>query len=113
MNSIFSALSGLAMLLFSDPLNRLFHIVNLYVFPSLGANLLVFAVFVAYVSSKQLHNKILVLTITTLDSLWVLGSVAIVCLGLFNLSQNGYVIISIVAVWILFLAYMQFKNRPA
>lgn len=108
-NSIFSAISGLTMLLFSSNLNKLFNINNVYVFPVIGCNLLFFAAFVWFVFSRQLTNRILVTTITTLDLLWVLGSLAIVGLGLFDLSQNGNILISIVAVWIAFLAYKQFK----
>lgn len=108
-NSIFSAISGLTMLLFSSNLNKLFNIDNIYVFPIIGSNLLVFSAFVWFVFSRQLTNKILVTTITTLDALWVFGSFAIVILGLFDLSREGNILISIVAVWIAFLAYKQFK----
>ena len=108
-NSIFSAISGLTMLLFSSNLNKLFNIDNVYVFPIIGGNLLIFAAFVWFVSSRQLTTKILVTTITILDALWVVGSLAIVSLGLFDLSQDSNILISIVAVWIAFLAYKQFK----
>jgi hypothetical protein len=110
-NSLFSAISGLTMLLFSSRLNDLFNIENSYVFPIIGANLLIFSIFVLYVSSKQVTNKILVNTITILDLLWVAGSFAIVLLGLFAISQTGNILISIVAIWIAFLAYKQYKNN--
>lgn len=108
-NSIFSAFSSLTMLLFSSNLNKLFNIDNVYVFPIIGSNLLIFAAFVWYVSSRPLINKNLVATITVLDTLWVLGSFAIVSFGLFDLSKDGNILVSIVAVWIAFLAYKQFK----
>lgn len=110
-NSIFSAISGLTMLLFSSNLNDLFAIENVYIFPIIGANLLIFSAFVWYVSSNQLANKMLVTTISILDLIWVLGSFTIVFLGLFDLSINGNILISIVAIWIAFLAYKQFKNN--
>jgi len=109
-NSIFSSISGLTMLLFSTNLNKLFNIDNVYVFPVIGGNLLFFAVFVWFVSSKQLTNKIMVTAITVLDAIWVLGSFAIVLLKLFDLSNNGYIVISSLALWIAFLAYKQFRN---
>lgn len=109
-NSAFSALSGLIMLLFSNKLNSLFGIANAYVFPVIGANLLIFSLFVWFISNKQLTNKTLVTTITILDLLWVLGSFAIVLLGLFDISKTGNILISIVAIWIAFLAYKQFVN---
>ncbi len=109
-NSSFSAISGLTMLLLSKKLNELFNIDNMYIFPFIGLNLIVFAAFVWYVSRKQLDNKILVMTITILDAFWVIGSFVIVLLGLFDLSSNGYILIGSVAVWIAFLAYKQFAN---
>lgn len=108
-NSLFSAISGLSMLLLSDRLNELFNISNTYVFPIIGTNLLVFSVFVWYVSNKQLTNKMFVNIISFLDLLWVLGSFSIVAIGLFDLSKVGNILIIIVAFWIAFLAYKQFQ----
>ena len=99
------------MLIISSKLNDLFNIDNAYVFPIIGANLLVFSAFVLFVAKKQLANKTLVNIITTLDFLWVLGSIVIVGFGIFNISKVGNIFISIVAVWIAFLAYQQFKNN--
>lgn len=110
-NSIFSAISGLTILLFSGSLNNLFAIDNAYIFPIIGANLLFFSAFVWYVSNKQLTHKILVNIISILDLLWVLGSFAIVGFGLFDISTSGYILISIVAIWIAFLSYKQFTNN--
>ncbi|TAG58525.1 MAG: hypothetical protein EAZ27_01485 [Cytophagales bacterium] len=109
-NAIFSAINGLTMLLFSSNLNKLFNIDNAYVFPVIGGNLLFFAAFVWFVFSRQLKNKILVTTITTLDALWVLGSFAIVVFSLFDISKTGNILIIVVAIWIAFLAYKQFIN---
>ncbi len=110
-NSLFSALCGLAMLLISGNLSELFNISNTYVFPIIGANLLVFSAFVWYVSKKQLTNKTLVNIISFLDLLWVFGSFAIVAFRLFELSNVGNILIIIVAIWIACLAYKQFKNN--
>ena len=110
-NSIFSAISGLTMLLFSNKLNILFAIDNAYVFPMIGANLLLFSAIVCYVSNKQLTNKMFVNLISILDLLWVIGSFAIVGFKLFNISNTGNIAISIVAIWIAFLAYKQYSNN--
>ncbi len=111
LNSVFSALSGLTMLAFSSLLNDIFNIQDAYVFLVIGINLIIFSIFVWFVSSKQLGNKKLVNLICILDLLWVLGSLTIILLSLFDLSQNGYIIIGIVAIWIAFLAFQQFKNN--
>lgn len=107
-NALFSVICGLIMVLISAKLNTFFNINNEYVFPVIGTNLIVFSMFVFYVSRKQISNKILVKTITALDVLWVLGSLIIIIFSLFNLSSKGYVLMGIVATWILFLAYKQF-----
>lgn len=110
-NSVFSAACGITMLLFSGPLNTIFNIQNAYVFPIIGLNLLFFSFFVFFISRKHIHNKLLVHIITGLDALWVIGSVIIVGFGLFDLSRNGHILIGLVAAWIAFLGYKQFKNN--
>lgn len=110
-NSGFSLTTGVGMLFFSNALNAFFNIENAYVFPVIGLNLIGFAIFVGYVSSKQLTNKMLVNLISGLDGFWVLGSFIIILFGLFDLSQNGNILIGIVAVWIGFLGYKQFVNN--
>jgi hypothetical protein len=111
LNSAFSALSGLVMLLFAKQLNDIFEIRHQLVFPIIGANLLVFAMLLFWVLKKQLTNKLLIKIIITLDILWVIGSAVIVAFDLFELSKKGYIIIAIVAVWIAFLAYKQQENN--
>jgi cobalamin synthase len=74
-NCAFSAISGMTMLLLSSKLNSLFDIDNVYIFPVIGANLLIFSAFVWYASSRQLTNKMLVTTITILDLLYPSGEI--------------------------------------
>ena len=109
-NGLFSAISGLAMLIFSKSFNDFFQVVNTYVFPLIGINLLPFSIFVLYVSRYQLKNKSLVTLIVILDVLWVVGSVVIISLDLFDLALNGKILMAVVAVWIGFLGYKQFQN---
>lgn len=108
-NSLFSGTSGLIMLIWSNWLNDLFSINNYYIFPVIGFNLLLFSAFTGYVLIRHLHNFKLVRFISLLDALWVAGSFIIVSFRFFDLSQLGYIIMSLVAVWIAFLAYNQFK----
>ena len=110
-NSMFSAICGITMLMFSTGLNLFFNIKNEYVFPVIGLNLLVFSGFVLFVSQKQLTNKLLVNLISGLDALWVLGSLIIIFFELFDLSRNGNILIGVVALWIAYLGYKQFNNN--
>ena len=110
-NSFFSAISGLSMVLFPSTFDTFFNIEYPYVFSILGINLLVFAFMVGFVAQKQLGNKQLVNLISGLDGLWVLGSLGIIIFQLFDLSSGGYIAIGLVAVWIGFLGYEQYKNN--
>jgi hypothetical protein len=110
-NSLFSAISGLIMIVFFNQLNELFHLQWVYIFPAIGFNLLIFAAFVGYVSHKHSRNYYFVRTITILDALWVVGSFSIVFGKWFDLSDMGYTVISMVAIWIGFLAYQQWVNN--
>lgn len=110
-NSIFSFLSGLSMLLFSNKLNDLFEINDPHLFPIIGVNLLIFSAFVFFISIKHLSKKVLVTTISILDLLWVVGSLAILAFGLFEISMIGKILMSFVAIWIAFLAYKQHQNN--
>lgn len=107
-NSLFSGVCGLTMILFTVSLNDFFQIKNEYIFPVVGVNLLIFSAFVWYVSAKHLSKTILVKVITILDVFWVLGSIVIVLFGFFDLSTKGYILITIVALWIAFLAQKQY-----
>jgi len=111
LNSCFSAICGTTMLLFTKGLNSFFNIDNNYIFPILGLNLIIFAGFVWYVSRKQLSNKLLVNIISGLDALWVIGSLAIISFGIFGLPGRANILIGIIAIWIGFLGYRQFKNN--
>jgi hypothetical protein len=110
-NSLFSASSGIVMLLFSSMFTDIFQVSNVYVFPIIGINLLIFSIFVWYIASKKLSNKVWVWAITNLDIFWVLGSFAIVLFGWFSLSKIGTIITIGIALWIAYLAYNQFKNN--
>lgn len=109
-NYAFSAFSGTTMLLFSEQLNQIFHFSDPLMFPIIGANLLVFAMFVFYVTGWQIGKPGLVKLISLLDAGWVVGSVFLLLFGPFGISPIGLWIIGIVAVWIGFLGYKQYSN---
>jgi len=112
-NSAFSLLSGLLLTFASSSINTLFGISNKIVLPIIGINLLIFSLMVYYVAVKQLKNKSLVNLITSLDLLWVIGSLALLIFQWFNLTSIGYIVIGCVAIWIAYLGAMQFKFNKA
>ena len=113
-NSIFSLFIGIVMTYFSDELLEFFKIENKrYLLDVIGLNLIVFGLFVWYVSLKPLVQPALAKIISLLDIGWVVGSLLIVAFQLFDLSKGGYILISLVAVWISFLAYKQLRGIKA
>lgn len=108
-NAFFSLFSGLLMIFYSNFLQSIFGFENPYVFPAIGANLLFFSVVVFLVSVKYLDNKFFINIISILDGLWVVGSIIISGFKLFGLTSNGYMIISIIAIWIGYLGYQQYS----
>ncbi|MBO6515791.1 MAG: hypothetical protein JJ975_04490 [Bacteroidia bacterium] len=111
-NAAFSGISGLTMLLLSQPMQRFFGFQNDAVFPAIGINLVLFAILVFSIANKQLKNKTLVNLISVMDFLWVIGSIVIIAKGMFDLSTNGYLVIGVVAVWIAYLGVNQVRlNR--
>lgn len=110
-NSAFSGLNGLVLLVLSDKISVLFSVHNDLFFSVIGINLIVFAIFVYYVSLKKNDKKIFVNLIITLDALWVVASSIIVKGQLFNISFEGYLIITCVAIIVGYLGVKQYKYK--
>lgn len=101
------------MLAFSDGFQKFLGFSNPSILPIIGGSLIVFSWFVYSVASRHLDNKKLINLITLLDAFWVIGSSIILALGLFNLTHHGYIAIGVVALWIGYLGYSQYKhNKP-
>ncbi len=110
-NALFSALTGLFMVLFSNQLQSFLGFTNTMILPVIGVLLVGFGLFVYSVANKHLENKKLVNLISIMDAFWVLGSSMILVLGLFDLTIQGYKAIGIVAVWIAYLGYNQYRHN--
>lgn len=108
-NASFSFFCGFVMLSFSGMLQSFFGFSNAYVFPIIGGNLLFFAACVYLVAMKFLNQKLLINIISSLDGLWVIGSIVISGFQLFNLTSNGYLAISLVAMLIGYFGYSQYS----
>lgn len=109
-NSCFSFICGLCMLILNLELSTFFHVSQPIIFTIIGLNLLLFAAFVLFTAMSNYYKNILVTIIIVLDALWVTGSACIVLLGIFNLSFNGYLSIALVGLFIAFLAFKQYTN---
>ena len=110
LNALSSALSGFVLLVFAPAIAGIFNVHQRLPFYITGAVLILFAGFIIYESLQKPVRPGRITLIYTLDALWVLGSLVIVALGLFNLSQIGYMLISGVAIWVAAMAYLQWKG---
>jgi hypothetical protein len=106
-NSLSSGVTGAGLLVFANAVAGLFGVSQPHVFWGVGAFLIAFAGLV-FSESRRLHpRQSYVRLIIVLDTLWVVGSLIIVVLHLFDLSTIGYVAITAVAVWVGLMAYLQ------
>ena len=110
LNALSSALSGFLLLVFAPAIADIFSVDQRLPFYITGAVLILFAGYIIYESLQKPVRPGRIALIYTLDALWVLGSVVIVALGLFNLSQAGYMLIGGVAIWVATMAYLQWKG---
>lgn len=113
LNASFSGISGVSLVLFSSKFMSLFGLNDALIFIVLGVGLLGFSGFVFWVTLKKESNKKLVQLITIMDLLWVIASLIIFWLKAFDLTNIGYTIITLVALWIAFLAFQQNRFSKA
>ncbi|KAB2844019.1 MAG: hypothetical protein F9K45_05360 [Melioribacteraceae bacterium] len=103
-NWIFSALSGLTLLLFNSLYQNLFEI-N-YPFYQTGTSLLFFAAFVFFAERKKILSKVFIITIICMDILWVVFCFALL-LGNTGISSLGNWLIGLSALIVMDFAIFQ------
>lgn len=110
LNAVSSGATALILIFFAPVVAGIFEVSDTAAFYGTGIFLLVFAGFVFYESVQKSIRPGRVLFISALDLLWVVASLAIVILNMFNLSFLGYCLISGVAVWVAAMAYFQSRG---
>ncbi|WP_299674903.1 hypothetical protein [uncultured Tenacibaculum sp.] len=105
-NAIFSGVSGFILILFYNSTAKVFQLNNNNVFWIIGLILLYFMTTIFYEIKKQ--RKIAVLWIIIQDFLWVIASCIILITNLFQISNTGNIIISVIALIVLFMGLNQF-----
>ncbi len=106
-NALSSGATGILLIVFAGQMATLFTVQNTVPFIAVGMFLIGFAMMVFFESRRSTHNLKMVKFIITLDITWVIVSVLIVVLQLFNLSALGYGLIGAVAVWVMLMVYLQ------
>lgn len=106
-NAISSGATGLGLAVFPKAVAGLFETTATMPFIEVGVFLVAFAALVFSVGRGNPVNARAVRLVIVLDTLWVIGSAAIVLLQPFPISVIGYVMIGAVAVWVAAMAYLQ------
>ena len=106
-NAVFSMLSGSAILFFGNSIAEMMNISNAIILMVIGVGLILFGSFVWYQASRSNINIKKVKMIIIQDWIWVLGSILIIGLQLFQISFNGYILMGIVALIVADFAFFQ------
>jgi hypothetical protein len=107
-NALTSGATGLGLVAFAAPVSILFGLNNATPVLEVGIFLMAFATLVFRESRRE--NQKMVKLIISLDIGWVLISLFVIILQLFNLTLIGYLAIGAVAVWVAGMAYFQIKG---
>ncbi len=105
-NTIFSSTSGLFLAFFSEYFNALFQLNNPLAFQITGYLLIFFALTIVLEIKKQRYYGVLWIVIQ--DVLWVLGSIILLVIDPFGVSQTGNQLIVLVALIVAGLALIQY-----
>jgi hypothetical protein len=109
-NGVSSGITGLLLVAFGSTAAGLFGVAQPQAFWGVGIFLMAFAALVV-AEGRQTHpREKQVRFIIVLDTLWVVMSLAIVVLQLFNLSVLGYALVGAVAGWVGLMAYLQTRG---
>lgn len=108
-NVSFSTICGVLMIGLNQSLQDLMGFSNSLILPIVGANLFVFAIFIFWITTKLKNRRQLVSIIVGMDFIWVLGSVLLLVLQPFSLTNMGNIIIGIIAILVGILAIQQYR----
>jgi len=109
-NSLSSGITGAGLVLLAPTVTKLFGLYSTGPINVVGVFLVLFALLVLYAATKEEANFRLIKVITTLDILWVISSVLLLCFlnSLFTLI--GVLAIAGVALWVALMATLQIRG---
>ncbi len=108
-NAGFSGITGLSALLFQNFISVRMGITQSLWLPVVGLILILFAGFVTWTALQKKVRQKAVYFIVFQDVLWVLGSILILLNGWLGLSNAGNIMVSLIAVLVGALAWVQFR----
>lgn len=92
-NALFSGVSGIVFIAFHSAVATWFGVEDSAPFWIIGIVLVLFALHVWYESSQVPKRAFPITAIFVMDVLWVLGSISVVALQLWGLTNKGYITI--------------------
>ena len=109
-NGLSSGATGVLLVVMGQFAAGLFGVSQPYAFWGTGIFLIAFAILVCMEGFQSTPRPSRVRLISTLDILWVIGSVVIVLFQMFNLTLLGYILIAGVAAWVALMAFLQISG---
>lgn len=106
-DALSSGATGLALVTLASPVSSLFGASGPGAFVEVGIFLLGFAAVTFGESRKGPLRPRMIQLLIALDILWITASVSLVAFGFFNLTVTGYLLISLVALWVGAMAYLK------
>lgn len=106
-NALFSSISGIGLLLFTNQIATLFATSNTLVFQIIGYALLFFATTIVYEVYKQRPKAVLWIIIQ--DFTWVISSFILVISNPFEISKSGNSAVTVIAFIVFFMGVNQTK----
>lgn len=113
LNAVTSGATGLGLAFMPRLFAGLFEVEQSGPFVGVGIFLIVFAAAVWTVSRPERVNLKSVNAVIFADVTWVIGSIALIILDPFSVSLIGNILIAGVALWVLLMAYTQFRAAKA
>lgn len=109
-NALSSGATGIGLSAFASSIAELFGVNGPVPVIAVGVFLIGFAILVFRESMRTTLQAKMIRLIIVLDSAWVVASLIIIVLQLFNLSSVGYFAIGAVALWVGAMAYLQISG---
>lgn len=110
LNAITSGATGLALATMSDMFASLFEVNETGPFLGVGIFLIVYGIVVAWVGVQRPVNTTAVNLVIFADGAWTAASCLILVFNVFDISLLGKVLITAVALWVLLMAFLQYRG---
>lgn len=106
-NAIFSTASGIVLMTWNGRLMEIMGVHLNWILPAIGVGLVIFGLAIVYHATRPAISAVQVKLIIFQDVAWVLGSTMIIGFQLFELTANGYTLMTLVGIAVADFALLQ------